>query len=51
MKEVCQIEEEREILEDVSRTPEAKVVEDLIPYELDEPSSDRFFLTNANLNE
>ena len=26
-------------------------MEDLISYELDEPSSDRFFLTGANLKE
>ncbi|GFS42559.1 hypothetical protein Acr_00g0080540 [Actinidia rufa] len=31
--------------------PEAKVIEDLMRYELDEPSSDRFFLTGANLEE
>ena len=29
----------------------AKVVEDLIRYELDEPSLNRFFLTSANLEE
>ena len=51
MKEVQLIEEEWEVLEDVGRDPEAKVVEDLIHYELDEPSSDHFFLTNANLEE
>ena len=45
------IEEEHEVLEDVKRDPEAKVVEDLIRYELDEPSSDYFFLTSANLEE
>ena len=45
------IEEEHEVLEDVGRDPEDKVVEDLIRYELDEPSSDRFFLTGANLEE
>ena len=45
------IEEEREVLEDVERDPQAKVVEDLICYELDEPSSDHFFLTGANLEE
>ncbi|GFZ11573.1 hypothetical protein Acr_22g0009710 [Actinidia rufa] len=43
--------EERKVLEDVGRTLEAKVVEDLIRYELNEPSSDRFFLTGANLKE
>ena len=51
MQEVQLIEEEHEILEDVGRDPKAKVVEDLICYELDEPSSDRFFLTGANLEE
>ena len=45
------VEEKHEILEDVERTPEAKIVEDMISYELDEPSSDRFFLTSANLKE
>ena len=45
------IEEEEEVLEDVGRDPEAKVVEDLIHYELDEPSLDRFFLMGANLKE
>ena len=45
------IEEEHEVLEDVGRDPEDKVMEDLIRYELDEPSSDRFFLTGANLEE
>ena len=51
MKEVQLIEEEHEVLEDVEWDPEAKVVEDLIRYELDEPSSDRFFLIGANLEE
>ena len=51
MKEVQFIEEEQEILDDVGRDPKAKVVEDLIHYELDEPSSYRFFLTSANLEE
>ena len=49
MKEVQLIDEEQDVLEDVGRDPEAKVVEDLIRYELDEPSSDHFFLTGANL--
>ena len=30
MEEVQMVEEEREVLEDVGRTPEAKVVEDLM---------------------
>ena len=51
MKEVKLIDEEREVLEDVRRDLEDKVVEDLICYKLDEPSSDRFFLTGANLEE
>ena len=51
MKEVHLIEDEHEVLEDVKRNPEAKVIENLICYELDEPSSDRFFLTSANLEE
>ena len=41
-------EEEHEVLENVERDLEAKVVEDLICYELDEPSSDCFFLIGAN---
>ncbi|GFZ14587.1 hypothetical protein Acr_24g0007770 [Actinidia rufa] len=48
MNEV-QLIEKREVLEDVGREPEAKVMEDLIRYELEEPSSDRFFLTDTNL--
>ena len=51
MKKVQLIEKEIEVLEDVGRNPEAKVVGELIRYELDEPSSDRFFLTSANLEE
>ena len=51
MKEVQLIEAEQEVLKDVGRVPEAKVVEDLICYELDEPSSDHFFLTGVNLEE
>ncbi|GFZ19130.1 hypothetical protein Acr_27g0008690 [Actinidia rufa] len=50
MKEVQLIEQEQEVLEDVGRDPEAKVVEDLIRYELDERNSDSF-LTGANLEE
>ena len=50
MKEV-QLIEEHEVLEDVGRDPEAKVVEDLIRYELDEPSSDRFVLEQTWSNE
>ena len=45
------IKEEHEALENVSWDPEAKVMEDLIWCELDEPSSDYFFLTGANLKE
>ncbi|GFZ21140.1 hypothetical protein Acr_29g0003020 [Actinidia rufa] len=51
MKEVHLVEEEYEVLEDVGWNPEAKVVEDLVRFELDEPSSNRFFLTRANLEE
>ena len=39
MKEMQLVEEEREILKNIYRTPEAKIVEDLIHYKLDEPSS------------
>ena len=45
------VEEKREVLEDVSRTPETKIVEDLMRYDLDEPSSNHFFLTSSNLKE
>ena len=51
MKEVKLIEEEREVLEYVGRDPKAKVVEDLIRYELDNPTTDRFFRTGTNLEE
>ena len=51
MKEVQLVEDERKVLKDVCRTPEAKVLEDLIIYELDEPSSDCYFLIGSNLNE
>ena len=45
------VEEERKVLKDVGMTPKAKVVEDLVHYDLDEPSLDYFFLTNSNLRE
>ena len=51
MKEVQPIEEEIENLEDVGWDPEAKVMKDLICYELDKPSLNHFFLTGANLEE
>ncbi|GFY95352.1 hypothetical protein Acr_10g0007370 [Actinidia rufa] len=41
-EEVQLVEEEQEVLEDIERDPEAKVVEDLMCYELDEPSLDHF---------
>ncbi|GFS30010.1 hypothetical protein Acr_00g0009670 [Actinidia rufa] len=44
MKEVQIIEENIEVLEDVGHDPEAKVIEELVRYELDELGSDRFFL-------
>ena len=50
-KEVQLIEEEMEVLEDVGRDPETKVVDDLMRYELDEPSSDYFFLIGSDLKE
>ena len=43
MEEVQLIEKEHKGLEDVGRAPKAKVVEVLICYELDKPSSDYFF--------
>ncbi|GFY84506.1 hypothetical protein Acr_03g0012800 [Actinidia rufa] len=51
VQEVQLVEEEQEVLKDVGRDLEAKVVEDLMRYELDEPSSDHFFLIDANLEE
>ena len=45
------IEEEHEVLEDIGRNPEAKVMKDLIQYKLDDPRSDCFFLTSANLED
>ncbi|GFS40362.1 hypothetical protein Acr_00g0068110 [Actinidia rufa] len=47
MKEVQIIEENIGVLEDVGRDPEAKVIEELMRYELDEPGSDRFFLVGG----
>ena len=44
-------QEEREVLKDVSRVPEAKVVKDLIRHDLDEPISNWFFLAGSNLKE
>ena len=43
------VEEEREVLEDVGRTPESKGVEDLMREDLDAPTSDRFVLTGSTL--
>ena len=51
MKEVQLSEEEHEVSKDVGRDPNAKVVEDLIRYELDESSLDRFFLNSTNLDK
>ncbi|GFY95617.1 hypothetical protein Acr_10g0010020 [Actinidia rufa] len=51
MKEVQMVEEEMEVLEYFGRTSEAKVMENLMHYNLDEPSSDCFFLTCSNLME
>ncbi|GFZ21894.1 hypothetical protein Acr_29g0010560 [Actinidia rufa] len=51
MKEVQMIEEDIEVLEDVGRDPEVKVIEELVRYELDEPGPDRFFLVGSDLNE
>ena len=39
------------MLEDVGRNPEVKVIEELVRCELDEPSSDRFFLIGSDLKE
>ena len=45
------MEEECKVLEDVGRVPKLKVVKDLVRYDLDELSSDRFFLVGSNLKE
>ena len=44
-------QEERDVVKDVSRVPEAKVVKDLIRHDLDEPISNWFFLVGSNLKE
>ncbi|GFZ09156.1 hypothetical protein Acr_20g0009640 [Actinidia rufa] len=51
MKVVQMIEEDIEVLEDVGRDIEAKIIKELVCYELDEPGSDRFFLIGSYLNE
>ncbi|GFZ16838.1 hypothetical protein Acr_26g0001080 [Actinidia rufa] len=51
MKEVRIVEKKRKVLEDVGKTPEAKVVEDLLHYDFDEPNLDRVFLTSSNLTK
>ena len=51
MKQVQLVKEEREALEDVGRIPEAKVVEDMIHYELDEPNLYHFFLVGSNMRK
>ncbi|GFS30822.1 hypothetical protein Acr_00g0014350 [Actinidia rufa] len=51
MKEVQLVEEERELLEDVGKTLKAKVVEDIIRYELNKPSSRCYFLIGSNMKE
>ena len=51
MKEMQLVEEKWKVLVDVGKTPEAKVVEDLVCYDLDNPSSDHFFLIGSNLRE
>ena len=51
LKEVQLIKEEHEVLEDVQKDLEAKVLEDLIHFELDEPSLNHFFLRGTNLEE
>ena len=48
MKDVHFVEEEREVLEDIVRTPKDKVVDDLIRYE---PRLDRYFFVGSNMKE
>ncbi|GFS38323.1 hypothetical protein Acr_00g0056810 [Actinidia rufa] len=40
-----------EVLEDVGRDLETKVIEEMVHYELDEPGSDRFFLIGSDLKK
>ncbi|GFZ09869.1 hypothetical protein Acr_21g0004680 [Actinidia rufa] len=49
MKEVQMIEEDIEVLKDVGRDPEAKVIKELVRYELDELGSNRFFLVGPEI--
>ncbi|GFY91124.1 hypothetical protein Acr_07g0013200 [Actinidia rufa] len=51
VKEVQMVEEDIEVLKDVGRNPEAKVIEELARYELDELSSNQFFLIGSDLKE
>ena len=51
MKKVQLVEEERELLEDVGRALESKVVKDVIRYELNEPSSRCYSLIGSNMKE
>ncbi|GFZ18424.1 hypothetical protein Acr_27g0001630 [Actinidia rufa] len=51
MKEVQLVKEEREVLEDVDRTLEDKVVEDLLRYDLDEQCLGCYFLVGLNMKE
>ena len=51
MKEVQFVDKEKEVLEYVGRIPNDKGVEDLVSYDLDEPSLDRFFLVGSNMRE
>ncbi|GFS38407.1 hypothetical protein Acr_00g0057360 [Actinidia rufa] len=50
MKKVQFVDEEMVMLEDIDKLSEDKVVE-LVQYELDEPSSDCFFLVGSNMKE
>ncbi|GFY95161.1 hypothetical protein Acr_10g0005460 [Actinidia rufa] len=45
------VDEEREVLKDVGKAPKAKVMEDLMHYDLHDPNSDCFFLMGSNLTE
>ena len=48
IKEVQLVEQERKVLENVGRVLKENVVKDLVCYEFDDPSSDRFFLVGDN---
>ena len=45
------MEEEREVLEDIGRISEPKIMEKLVHYKLNDPNSDCYFLIGLNMKE